>query len=407
MQASLSFPLFSLLLVIGHGLQCEYCSSKSGSCVGVPHICQGSENACLILTMENVVGNQRWLVTYKGCTKARNCPPSPVSFTFPSQRKRISAKCCQKDLCNNGVVKVSRRGSRPNGLRCTTCFSANPHCQSIKMLQCNGQERKCISYTVTIEEGDEVNVYAKGGCGTRHACTNKTVNFGVLGMYTEHWKEPKCSRPLKVLCIPKTMQVALICYLFSTLLATGMCLQCEHCISSTNSCTSTPHVCKKSENACLTQTIETTKGKEKHLVTYKGCTKLRHCPPSPMSFTFPSERKRSAARCCRKDLCNREAVTLPRLGIRLNGLKCPGCFSKDPKCIPTEIINCNGWEFNCVYYDVSVEQDGKIYTYAKRGCGTVHACMNDPRILGVPGLYMETVKNPQCTPAPRILGKFG
>ncbi|XP_062996729.1 phospholipase A2 inhibitor and Ly6/PLAUR domain-containing protein-like [Elgaria multicarinata webbii] len=203
------------------------------------------------------------------------------------------------------------------------------------------------------------------------------------------------------------MQVSLISYVFSILLATGICLKCEQCSSGTNSCTGTPQNCKKSENACLIQTIETTIGKEKRLTTYKGCTKHMYCPRSPMSFTFPSMRERRAAKCCRKDLCNNGTVTLPRLGIRLNSLKCPGCFSKDPKCTPTEIINCNGWETNCVYYDVSVEQDGKTYTFAKRGCGTIHACVNEQRIFGVPRHYMEIWKSPQCTPAPRILSKIG
>ncbi|XP_033014122.1 phospholipase A2 inhibitor and Ly6/PLAUR domain-containing protein-like [Lacerta agilis] len=203
------------------------------------------------------------------------------------------------------------------------------------------------------------------------------------------------------------MQTPLISYFFSILFAAGLCLHCEHCSSNTDSCTGVPVLCEQSQTACLTLTIETTTGHDVSLATYKGCTKLMYCPSSPMSFTFPNQRERRAAKCCRKDLCNSGVVTMRRLQTRPNGLKCPGCFSKDPSCIPTEIISCNGWEDNCVYYDFSVEQDGQIYTYAKRGCATKRACLNEPRYFGIPGMYMEILKNPQCTAAPKILTKIG
>ena len=201
------------------------------------------------------------------------------------------------------------------------------------------------------------------------------------------------------------MQVFLISYVFSILMATGVCLQCEQCTSSSSSCTGLPQLCGKNENACLILTTEITLGKEKWLATFKGCTKAKYCMPSPMSSTYPSQRRRSASMCCRKDLCNSGAVTMPRLGVIPNGLKCPGCYSEDPRCPPTELLTCNGWENNCVYYDVSIEQNGKIYHQARRGCGTKHACMNKPQIFGVPGMYMEIVKTAQCTPAPKLLTK--
>ncbi|XP_061453735.1 phospholipase A2 inhibitor and Ly6/PLAUR domain-containing protein-like [Rhineura floridana] len=203
------------------------------------------------------------------------------------------------------------------------------------------------------------------------------------------------------------MRTYLASCLFSILLTTGVCLQCEQCSSNTDSCTGMPHLCGPSDNACLTLTTEIVTGHDIWLATYKGCTKLMYCPPSPMSFTFPNQRKRRVAKCCRKNLCNSGAVTLPRLRTRPNGLKCPGCISKDPRCVPTEIIKCNGWEDNCVYYDVSVEDDRKIHTHAKRGCGTRRACLNKPHIFGIPGLYMEILENPQCTPAPKMFTEIG
>ncbi|KAL7981056.1 hypothetical protein Chor_005290 [Crotalus horridus] len=96
---------------------------------------------------------------------------------------------------------------------------------------------------------------------------------------------------------------------------------------------------------------------------------------------------------------------VPKLGIRPNGMKCPGCISEDPTCKPTELIHCNGWEEYCVHYDMTVEQEGRFYSYAERGCGTKNACLNEARVYGVPGLYKEIIKKSECTPAPKIIGK--
>ncbi|ETE63060.1 hypothetical protein L345_11181, partial [Ophiophagus hannah] len=135
----------------------------------------------------------------------------------------------------------------------------------------------------------------------------------------------------------------------------GSCLKCEHCSSSSGFCTGVPHICRPFENTCLILTTETT--------------------------------------------------IVPKLGIRPNGMKCPGCISQDPTCKPTELIHCNGWEEYCVYYDVTVEQEGRFYSHAERGCGTKNACLNEPRIYGVPGLYKEIIKKSECTLAPKIIGK--
>nr|XP_028596087.1 phospholipase A2 inhibitor and Ly6/PLAUR domain-containing protein-like [Podarcis muralis] len=200
------------------------------------------------------------------------------------------------------------------------------------------------------------------------------------------------------------MQTSLIVYLFILLPVPGVCLNCERCSSSnSDSCIGTPYTCPLSEDACLIFTSENIVGNDRWFSTFKGCTKKKFCPPTPMGFTFPNQRKRRAAKCCHKDLCNAGSVTLPRLGARPNGLQCPGCFSQNPRCRPTETLNCHGWERKCVYYDVSVQQGDEIYTYAKRGCGTKHACVSGPRTLGIPGLYVEIWKNAMCTPAVKYM----
>ncbi|XP_060114015.1 phospholipase A2 inhibitor and Ly6/PLAUR domain-containing protein-like [Heteronotia binoei] len=121
-----------------------------------------------------------------------------------------------------------------------------------------------------------------------------------------------------------------------------------------------------------------------------------------MSIRVPSFHKRRVNKCCQKDLCNSGAVEFPPLRLNLNGMQCPGCLSSDPKCPPTEIINCRGWEVFCVFYEVWVDEGGSVSTFSKRGCGNKESCMHEPNIIGVPGLFVETIRKTECTHAPML-----
>ncbi|XP_077192960.1 phospholipase A2 inhibitor gamma subunit B-like [Paroedura picta] len=201
---------------------------------------------------------------------------------------------------------------------------------------------------------------------------------------------------------PETMQVPLIFCFFSMLLTTGVCLQCEYCKSHTDSCQGVAQVCAPHKTACIILTVEIRKGTEVSLATYKGCTMPSYCTPSPISIRVPTFHKRRVNKCCKEDLCNSGAVEFPPLRLNFNGMQCPGCFSSDPKCPITEIINCRGWEVFCVRYDVWADAGGSISTFSKGGCGNKEACMNEPAIVGVPGLLVETIRMAECTHAPKL-----
>ncbi|XP_060640302.1 phospholipase A2 inhibitor and Ly6/PLAUR domain-containing protein-like [Anolis sagrei] len=191
------------------------------------------------------------------------------------------------------------------------------------------------------------------------------------------------------------MLTSLICFL--SLLATGFCLLCERCSSTNSTCSGPPYSCPKKQKHCLIVTTEYLLGNERWMSTYKGCTRKSYCFPPSTTFTFPSQRKRRAAMCCTKPLCNRGTVKLPPMNTKPNGLLCSGCFSKQSMCKPTETLKCHGKESKCIYYDMSVQQGDQVYTFAKRGCGTKFACLNKPYIGGIPGLFVEMMKTAQCT----------
>ncbi|XP_048357650.1 phospholipase A2 inhibitor and Ly6/PLAUR domain-containing protein-like [Sphaerodactylus townsendi] len=182
----------------------------------------------------------------------------------------------------------------------------------------------------------------------------------------------------------------------------GFCLQCEYCRSNSNSCNGVPQTCSEDETACIILTMELRKGTEVTVATYKGCTRPSYCAASPMSIRVPSYHQRRANKCCRNDLCNSGAVELPPLRLNLNRRQCPGCLSSDPKCLPTEIINCRGWEVFCVFYEVRTDDGGTVTSVSKGGCGNKEACMHEPNIIGIPGLFLETVRKTECTHAPML-----
>ncbi|XP_072836060.2 phospholipase A2 inhibitor and Ly6/PLAUR domain-containing protein [Pogona vitticeps] len=217
MWMSLIFFLFCLLLGIGVCLRCERCSSSSTLCTGIPYPCSETEDSCLVMTTEYVIANNdRWVATYKGCTKRKYCPSPSSSATFPSQRKRRAVRCCQKDFCNKGSVTLPKLSTKPNGLKCPGCFSVHAKCQPTDTLNCHGSESKCVYYDMTVEQvfqllseargsqeltpffplpipaGDQIYTFAKRGCATKAVCKNTHQMYGVPGLFIEIWKTAKC-----------------------------------------------------------------------------------------------------------------------------------------------------------------------------------------------------------------------
>ncbi|XP_077788713.1 phospholipase A2 inhibitor and Ly6/PLAUR domain-containing protein-like isoform X2 [Podarcis muralis] len=176
-------------------------------------------------------------------------------------------------------------------------------------------------------------------------------------------------------------------WLLTTLLATGICLQCERCESATRSCSGPLQTCKEPQSACLTLTVETRVGKTRKVATYKGCTKLEYCPPGPFTVTTtPEERIRGNSECCCQDHCNKGALRLPLLS-EPNQRWCPPRNLRGSTCTIGDKVFCHG---------------SKNETFVRRGCGTQHICTDKLGISGIPGLFLETLTKADCNQANEI-----
>ncbi|XP_067401970.1 phospholipase A2 inhibitor and Ly6/PLAUR domain-containing protein-like [Emydura macquarii macquarii] len=194
MAAPLALCLLSVLLATGLCLQCEQCSSAEKACTGDPQTCAPSQKSCLILTSETRVGTEQKLGTYKGCTETRFCPPrtSSLSSSF-DMRVRSSAKCCQRDLCNKGAVKLPRAQPKPNRLQCPGCLSEGVECQANDTISCVGPENHCVYIAGSIATGTRNYTYAVRGCATKSACASKVGVYKLPGVFTEIVITSECS----------------------------------------------------------------------------------------------------------------------------------------------------------------------------------------------------------------------
>ncbi|XP_028596089.2 phospholipase A2 inhibitor and Ly6/PLAUR domain-containing protein-like isoform X1 [Podarcis muralis] len=191
-------------------------------------------------------------------------------------------------------------------------------------------------------------------------------------------------------------------WLLTTLLATGICLQCERCESATRSCSGPLQTCKEPQSACLTLTVETRVGKTRKVATYKGCTKLEYCPPGPFTVTTtPEERIRGNSECCCQDHCNKGALRLPLLS-EPNQRWCPPRNLRGSTCTIGDKVFCHGREVYCIYLSGYAAAGSKNETFVRRGCGTQHICTDKLGISGIPGLFLETLTKADCNQANEI-----
>ncbi|XP_050786443.1 phospholipase A2 inhibitor and Ly6/PLAUR domain-containing protein-like [Gopherus flavomarginatus] len=194
MAAHLALCLLSALLAIGGSLKCERCSSSDKACTGEPQDCAPSQTSCLILTSETRVGKEHKLGTYKGCTENKFCPPrsSSLSSAF-GLRVRSAAKCCQRDLCNTGAVRLPRAQPKPSGLKCPGCLSDSTECQANETVSCLGAENHCVYFAGSIIAGTRNYTYAVRGCATKSTCVSKVGVYKLPGVFTDIVITSECS----------------------------------------------------------------------------------------------------------------------------------------------------------------------------------------------------------------------
>ncbi|XP_053545980.1 phospholipase A2 inhibitor and Ly6/PLAUR domain-containing protein-like [Bombina bombina] len=155
--------------------------------------------------------------------------------------------------------------------------------------------------------------------------------------------------------------------ILSTLLDTGNCIQCAHCLSSSG------HDCDGPLKTCPSGLICASRfAKETVLGTLK-LEVVRNCQPisfCDQSFSLIREDHRTivSSSCCNTDDCTPVKPSTDTVG---NGIKCPVCFSPGTTyCSSENLIECTGKENKCYNYILN----GESTKISARGCSTDRLC---------------------------------
>ncbi|XP_029432609.1 phospholipase A2 inhibitor subunit gamma B-like [Rhinatrema bivittatum] len=165
--------------------------------------------------------------------------------------------------------------------------------------------------------------------------------------------------------------------LLSALVAPGTSLQCQQCTSmNSNTCSSPPQECQSLHTHCISMLKETITGvgSSKMVTLIRSCGTNKHCD-KVTSITAGSYHMMTMFKCCTKENCNTQQMSMPRTETDVNGLSCPSCYSlSSHTCDRKENTTCKGAEDRCIEYDVTVKTGTMEAKSAVHGCATRNLC---------------------------------
>ncbi|XP_056399065.1 mucin-2-like [Hyla sarda] len=148
----------------GHCLSCVTCSNQTGlTCSGPQETCAANQDVCLT----NIISVEKIRAMTTGCDTSLSCNLS-FSFTYGLEIFDNFYSCCREDSC---VPSLSDFFPLANGLQCPFFFSFTN--ESVRILECKGDQTKCYNATTTPTGGD---IYFMLGCANDNLCYFKDPN---------------------------------------------------------------------------------------------------------------------------------------------------------------------------------------------------------------------------------------
>ncbi|NXN12942.1 PLIGB inhibitor, partial [Indicator maculatus] len=154
-----------------------------------------------------------------------------------------------------------------------------------------------------------------------------------------------------------------------------ICLQCEVCHGIGRSCSGPMKTCSEvSEDTCAIILHEVMIGGMIIPSSIKSCLSSSMCQLGPITMNYGKVKARSHLACCTGDDCQKVSVSLPPEDDVPNGYQCPACYSVDSFQCGDEIVNCTGFETQCVDLAGLMNSGGLSVKAAMRGCTTISEC---------------------------------
>nr|C0STK9.1 RecName: Full=Phospholipase A2 inhibitor gamma subunit B; AltName: Full=PLI-gamma B; AltName: Full=gamma-PLI B; Flags: Precursor [Elaphe climacophora]BAH47551.1 phospholipase A2 inhibitor gamma B subunit [Elaphe climacophora] len=172
------------------------------------------------------------------------------------------------------------------------------------------------------------------------------------------------------------MKFLLFCCLFGTFLATGMCIDCEHCVVWGQNCTGWKETCGENEDTCVTYQTEVIRPPLSITFTAKTCGTSDTCHLDYVEANPHNELTLRAKRaCCTGDECQTlpPPVLEPQVN-RPNGLQCPGCIGLTSTECNEYLVSCQGSENQCLTI-ILKKPDFSLSEMSFKGCASENLCL--------------------------------
>ncbi|NWH58179.1 PLIGB inhibitor, partial [Geococcyx californianus] len=151
-------------------------------------------------------------------------------------------------------------------------------------------------------------------------------------------------------------------------------LQCEVCHSIGKSCSGPMKTCNDGEDTCGVILHEVLIGGMTIPSFFKSCLSSSACQLDPITMNYGKVKARSLLACCKGDECRKISISMPPENNVPNGYQCPACYSVDSFQCGNEVVNCTGFETQCIDLAGLMNSGGLSLKAAMKGCTTISEC---------------------------------
>ncbi|XP_063292570.1 phospholipase A2 inhibitor and Ly6/PLAUR domain-containing protein-like [Pelobates fuscus] len=163
---------FSALTATGHCLSCIQCvSTNKMQCSGKSMVCPATFDACISSYTLTIVGGMEIGKIFTRHCSARAACDSYGSVSMPDGRIKRTSSCCFSDNCTPSIPTFPPDRHDKNGVKCPGCYSPNDRsCVPEYIIECVGEEIRCINHTETMKSGEVESAVALQGCASIDLC---------------------------------------------------------------------------------------------------------------------------------------------------------------------------------------------------------------------------------------------
>nr|QDH44589.1 sodefrin precursor-like factor C [Boana cinerascens] len=186
-------------IAIGEKLWCLQCKAVGEEdCTGESVMCENEDDICMKGVEHSTLNGDLKIAVNRGCTNISKMCDKTITFTSTKYKVITYHKCCYKNNCNSGIIKMPKQNTAENGFICPACLTVgNDTCdEKTEQLPCINNQQICYVYTGSgSRPGEEDNNYYVSGCLTKDTCDYALASL--VGSMPGNSSSMTCSRAKK------------------------------------------------------------------------------------------------------------------------------------------------------------------------------------------------------------------